>query len=441
MEQPNATGDGDAALNRRFWMVLVASSVLTGLFAAAMMAILFNAQHLAFGYHSGSFEAGVEHASWQRRVISLAVAGAFGGVAWYLLRRYTKGERSEVDDAIWNGDGKLSFRRSLGTSVISEIVVGMGASIGREAAPKLLGGAAASLVGQRAKLTPSQLRLLVACCAGAGFAAVYNVPLAGALFTAEVLCGSLTLPTILPALTAAGIATITAWIYLPTHATYLNIPAYKFAPSLLVWGIVAGLAIGLVSSAYIRLIGWASHHRPSGAKAILASLLAFSALGLIGIRYPQLFGNGKDMAHDAFVGAGGLALFLALAALKPIVTSLCLGSGATGGLFTPTMSAGAVLGAGLGLAWSQLWPGTPAGAYALVGAAAMIGSATQAPISAVALLLELTHSGFGIMAPMIIATVLATSVARHIDGYSIYSARLPAEHQPRSNPASDGAGP
>jgi len=75
-------------------------------------------------------------------------------------------------------------------------------------------------------------------------------------------------------------------------------------------------------------------------------------LGVIGIRYPQLFGNGQDMARDAFIGGGSLGLLLALFALKPLVTALCLGSGASGGLFTPTLSTGAVLGGFLGLAWN-----------------------------------------------------------------------------------------
>jgi len=112
---------------------------------------------------------------------------------------------------------------------------------------------------------------------------------------------------------------------------------------------------------------------------------------------------------------------LALFALKPLVTALCLGSGATGGLFTPTMSTGALLGAFLGTAWSLLFPGAPVGAYA------MIGAAMQAPLAALVLILELTHSGFALMVPMIIATTIATLIARHIDGYSLYSARLPAE--------------
>ena len=97
-----------------------------------------------------------------------------------MLRRYTRGEPSELDEAVWNGDGRLSFRRCLGTSVISEVVIGMGASIGREAAPKLLGGASGSVLAGWGGLSAQQRRLLVACGGGAGLAAVYNVPLAGA---------------------------------------------------------------------------------------------------------------------------------------------------------------------------------------------------------------------------------------------------------------------
>jgi H+/Cl- antiporter ClcA len=147
----------------------------------------------------------------------------------------------------------------------------------------------------------------------------------------------------------------------------------------------------------------------------------------MGVAYPQLFGNGKDMAHDAFVGVGGIGLFAVLFVLKPIATGLCLGSGASGGLFTPTLSTGAVLGACLGLAWSMLWGGAAPGAFAMVGASAMIGASMQAPLAALALVLELTHSGFSMLVPMMAATVGATVVARYVDGYSIYSARLSAE--------------
>jgi H+/Cl- antiporter ClcA len=177
MEQPNNTSDGAAALTPRFWCAVALTGVATGLFGDLMMAILFAVQRWAFGYSTGSFQAGVQHASGVRRMVSLLVAGAFGGIAWFLLRRYTEGRQSEIDDALWSGTGTLSFRRSLGTSVISEVVIGMGASLGREAAPKLLGGASGSLLAGWVRLSPAQRRLLVACGGGAGLAAVYNVPL------------------------------------------------------------------------------------------------------------------------------------------------------------------------------------------------------------------------------------------------------------------------
>jgi chloride channel protein, CIC family len=436
-EQPNATGDGDAVLTPLFWLMVAATGVAAGLFGDLMMLILFSVQHLAFGYHSGSLEAAVERASDVRRLAVLLSAGVFGGIAWYLLRHYTSGEKSELDDVVWGEGQRLSFRRSLGTSVISEIVIGMGASIGRENAPKLLGGASASVLASWAKLTPAQRRLLMACGGGAGLAAVYNVPLGGALFTAEVMLGTISVPVVLPALACSCIATATSWLYLPDRATYVDIPPYRFTMPLLISALLIGPVVGVLSSGYIRLIGWVSYHQARGRAALFAPVVAFGILGLIAFAYPQLLGNGKDMAHDAFAGADGLILLLALFALKPLVTALCLGSGASGGLFTPTLSTGAMLGGAAGIAWSLAWPGSPAGAYALIGAAAMLGAAMQAPLAGLVLILELTGGGFGIAIPMIAATVIATAVARYIDGYSIYTARLRARPgQPATDPGS-----
>lgn len=428
-EQPNAAGDGDAHLTARFWFALVITGVAAGLFGAAMMFVLFNVEHLAFNFTQGSFEQAVQRASNLRRVTSLVAAAAIGGPAWYLLRRYTPDEKSDVDDSVWTGDGRLSFRRCLGTGLISEVVIGMGASIGRENAPKVLGAASGSALSDWLGLTAAQRRLLVACGAGAGLGAVYNVPLGGALFTVEVMLGAVSLPAVLPALACSLIATLTAWVYLPDHATYLNVPNYRFTDTLMVCALLIGPIAGLLSAGYIRLIGWVSFRRVSGIKLVPAMFAAFGALGLIGFAYPQLFGNGQDMARSAFLGQGTLLLLLALFMLKPLVTAACIGSGAAGGLLTPTLSTGAVFGAFLGLAWSQLWPGSPEGAFALVAAAAMIGASMQAPLAALALVLELTHSGFSLVVPMVVATVIATAVARYVDGYSIYSARLPSRHR------------
>ena len=441
-EQPNAAGDGDAVLSLTFWLLLVATGVAAGLFGDLMMLILRQVQHLGFGYDLGSlrylggqsFQSAAEQASGTRRLAALAVAGVLGGGAWYLLRRYTPGERTDVEDEVWSGSGDLSFRRSLGSSVISEVVVGLGASLGREAAPRLMGAACGSLLGRWRRLAPAQRRLLVACGAGAGLAAVYNVPLGGTLFVAEVLWGGITLPVLLPALACCSIATVTAWLYLPTGPTYLDIPAYALSPQQVIWALLAGPVIGVLAVAYVRLIGWVSAHHATGRVAAIAPLGAFLVLGVVALWLPQLLGNGKGIANQAFLGQTALGLLLALFILKPLVTALCLGSGASGGLFTPTLSAGSALGGFLGIVWSHVWPGTPAGAYAMLGAAAMMGAAMQAPLTGIAMILELTHTGLGLVAPMIVVTLLATLVARYLDGYSIYSARLSSRREGAAEP-------
>jgi chloride channel protein, CIC family len=428
MEQPNVTSD-DAPLTPKFWVALCLTGVATGLFGIALMWVLRLFERLAFNYHSGSYSSAVSATSGLHRVIMLVISGLVGAVGWYFIRRYLKNEKSEIDEAVWTGDGELSLRRSFLTSFLSEIVIGLGASIGREAAPKLMGGVSGSVLSHWFNLTPSQKRLLVACGGGAGFAAVYNVPLGGAIFTAEVLIGSFSLPTVLPALACSLIATLTGWLYLSSGPTYGHIPNFKFSASIMVWSIFAGLIIGVLATGYVRLIGFVAHKRAKGSSIFWKMPMAFAAVGVVGIWYPELFGNGKEMANSAFLGLGSAGLLFMLFALKPFVTSVTLGSGAAGGLFTPFLSTGAALGAFLGIMWSHLWPGTPIGAYALVGAAAMIGAAMQAPLAGLVIVFELTQNGFHLMVPMVVATVIATTLVRQVDGYSIYSARLPRKEE------------
>lgn len=269
--------------------------------------------------------------------------------------------------------------------------------------------------------------------------AVYNVPLGGALITAELLYGQVSLPVLLPALVCSAIATAVSWISLPMHATYLGVPDLALHPSQLVFALLVGPVIGVLSVALIRLIGWVSHYQLRGRLVLVGPLLAFTVLGLLALRYPLLLGNGKDLIHQVFLAHAGLGLatLLALALLKPLVTVLCLGSGATGGLFTPVMSTGAVLGLVLGELWIHVWPGAQLASLAVIGASAMVGAAMQAPLAAVVLVLELTRTAEPIVVPMIVATAVATLIVRHLDGYSIYSARLPRRasgHDPGHDP-------
>ena len=238
----------------------------------------------------------------------------------------------------------------------------------------------------------------------------------------------LTLPVLLPALLCSVVATVVGWVYLPTSATYPGLPAMQLHASQVGYAMVAGPLIGVLAVVLVRLIGRVSHHQLRGRWLLVGPLLAFSALGLLALRFPLLLGNGKDLTHSAFLGTAprGLLVLLALALLKPLVTVVCLGSGASGGLLTPVLSTGAAIGLLLGLLWQHLWAGGPVQAYAVITAAALLGAATQAPLTALVLLLELTGGATEpVVVPMVLATTLATWVVRQVDGYSIYSARLP----------------
>jgi CIC family chloride channel protein len=427
MPQPNVPGRGIvASYSARFWLLVVLIGLAAGLGGAALIELLRAVQHLAWSYHSGDFLDAVERTSSTRRVLVPLVGGVVAGAGTMLLARHSPGE---VSEAIWLRGARVPLLASVARAIHSIVIVALGASLGREAAPQQVGAAVASSLSEWAKLPDWQRRLLVACGAGAGMAAVYNVPLGGALFALEVLLGTLTLPLVLPALATSLIATATAWIALPTAPTY-TIPTYPVHASQIVWAIILGPIAGLAAIAWIWLIGRAHAMRPSGWMRLVAPVVVFTALGALAIAYPQLLGNGKPVVQLALVAKLSVALLAVLLVLKPLVTAACLGSGAPGGLFTPTLAYGVLLGGLLGEGWAQIWPGAELGGYAIIGGAAVLAASMQGPLAAVVLLLELTHHADALMVPTLIAVVEATVLARVMGAPSIYSARLSAPASP-----------
>lgn len=421
----------------RFWLLAVLTGIAAGVGAIAMIAVLKLAQHLAFSYRTGPFSNAVAHHGDLRRVGVLAIGGLITGVGLWIMRRYLGGIGGQPTAVVWTGRGRLSPVLNVLSGALSEVSIGLGGSIGRENAPQHIGAAVGSWLSERFRLIEEHRMLLIACGAGAGVGAVYNVPFAGALFAAELYLGSVTLRTVVPALVTAGIATAISWIVLPIGAVY-HLPELGYPRgSLLVWALLAGPLIGVVGALWVKLVAWANDRRPRGRGIVIGPLLAFTVLGLLAIQYPLLVGNGRDLAQFAFTGGGALGTLLALSLLKPLVTALCLRSGAIGGLFTPTMSAGAAIGAFLGLAWTHLWPGTPIASYAIVGSAAMLGAGMRTPVAAIAFAIELTNSVNAVILAMILALGGAMLVARLIDRRSIYTARLPRLQQ-RVYPGSGG---
>lgn len=420
----------------RFWVLIVITGIGAGLGASGLMALLAWVQHHSYDYSSGDFQHAAELVSPWRHIWIMAAAGVLAVVGIWVLKRRFRGEDSDVPRAIWFRSGRLPLLRTLLEAALSITIVGMGASLGREGAPKQVGAAIASALSGWARLTRAETRFLVACGAGAGMGAVYNVPLGGALFALEILLGTLSLPLILPAITASFVATAVSWLTLPNHATYL-VPNYAFTRGQLLWAFVFGPVAGMASVVFVRMIIWVDGHKPRRGWTLLAPLLMFTALGCIAIELPQLLGNGKDVTELAFTGQLGVPLLLALIFLKPLATSGCLGSGAPGGLFTPSVTIGAALGGFFGHLWSLAWPGAPRGSYAVIGAGAVLAATTQAPVSSIVLLLELTHHTLGIIVPILAAVIGAAITSRLLDRRSLYSgpvAPLPAAVQMPAEP-------
>ncbi len=409
-------------LSRRFWLSLVLTGLGTGIGSGLLMRLLRATQHLAWAYHEGNFLQAAQQASAERRVIVVLLAGVLaGGVRWG-LRSGGAGSTTELAQALWFHSGRLPPLRALAKAALSITIVGMGASLGREAAAKQSGAALANIVANVGGLTSIERRLLVACAVGAGVAAIYNVPLGGALFALEVLLGRLSLQLIPPALASSMLASGASWCLLPHEPTF-SVPSYPLVPSQLLWAALAGPLAGLASVIYVRAIAWVDGHKAEGRKLLLVPPLVFLVLGLLAIAYPALLGNGKDIVQLAFAGTLGIGLLLPLLLLKPLMTCACLGSGAPGGLFMPTIACGALLGAALGAGWNLIWP-EPLGSYAIIGAAAVLAAATQGPVSALVMMMELAPGHQTLTLAAMLAVALAVWVGRRLEVRSIYSGRI-----------------
>lgn len=427
MEATNNAGSIPATLDHpsapRFWLSVIGIGVLTGLAAGLLTKLLEWTQRSLWGGNGTDILKAAQHAGALRIVLILLGAGVLTGLAQVVLRKLSSGNDIDTTAAIWFHAGKLPKLRTLGSAILSVVVVGMGVSLGREGAPKQAGSVFANFFSDLTRLSDDQRRLLVACGAGAGMAAAYGVPLGGALFAIEVVRGALALRFILPALLCSCVATAVAWMLLPNAPTY-HIPAFPDSHLSLLFAVLCGLAAGPFAVLYVRFVRWAERNKPSDWQRIVRPIVGLSLLGFMAVQFPQLLGNGHDVSQLLFTGAVPFALASLLLVLKPAAIVLCIVSGVPGGLFTPSLTSGALLGSFLGYLWSFAFPHVPVGLCGLLGAGAVLSATTQGPISTIVLMMELTGQGRSFVLPMLLAGTISTMISRSIEPRSIYDARL-----------------
>lgn len=413
--QKGGYGVGPSPISRLVW-VTVLTGVGAGIGGMALALLLHAIQHLAYGYSldrligGPSFYAGVSASSPERRVAVLAACGLVAGLGWYAVYGFAKPLVS-IKKAIGANDPRMPVVATVSHALLQIVTVALGSPLGREVAPREIGSTFAGWLSWRAGLSVEESRVMVACGAGAGLAAVYNVPLGGAVFVLEVLLGTFSLPVLIPALATSVIAALVAWIGLGDESQY-TVPHFALNASLVTWSVIAGPAFGVAAFGFSQITQHARKHAARGWALPVLSVINFAAIGMLAIYLPQLLGNGKTPAQLGFDSMIGIGLAAVLLVMKVAITVSSLRAGAEGGLLTPGLSNGALLAIVLGGLWTLVWPGTPLGAFAIIGATAFLASSMNMPITAIVLMSEFTHIDHDFLVPMLLAVAGSVAVNR-----------------------------
>ena len=394
------------------WTVFGGITVLTGLasgISGMLLGLLLRLiQHSAYGYSlqaivsSESFLEGVSSASPSRRLVALTLCGVVAGAGWWALYRLGKPLVS-IAKAVKQDGPAMPFVSTLVHASLQIVTVALGSPLGREVAPRELGALLADRLSVWANLSPENRRIMIACGAGAGLAAVYNVPLGGTLFVLEVLVGSLSLSAVIPALTTCVIAALVARIGLGNITQYALSPPPSVSSSLIAWSILTGPIFGACAFWFVRAAGAARSHAARKWRLLLWCLTVFPAIGLLAIPFPQLLGNGKGIVQIGFDGRFGLGLAAALLVLRLVVTLGALRAGAEGGLLTPGLALGVILGSILGGLWNFVAPFATLSTFAIVGGAAFLASSMKMPVTAIILIMEFTRISGDFLVPISLA--------------------------------------
>ena len=438
--------------------------VIIGAGAGLLTLLLYGVEHVMLGYVEGSELPGPFGVPAVRRAISVTIGLAVAGVIWYFLRNKTTKVPS-VKKAV-AGD-RMPVWQTLVHVVLQIGIVGSGASIGREVAPRELGAMLAQRFCDLFHIEGADgidRRMVVAVAAGAGLGGVYNAPLAGMFFAVEILLVDVTLEKVAFGLGMSAIAAFVA-ASIKGHHTFYDITTMQpqSTPTLMLFAVLCGAACGVAGAWFRKGSQWAESHQSHDKHILWQMPLAGLVTGLAAIVVPQVMGNGRAAAQLGFstfvpegsaaagasqsassaaaspwnllagggnvsgsastaVNAGfqlsqsNIAMLLGVLALtfvaKALVTLMTIRSGASGGVLQPGIALGSTLGAMLGLIWILLFPADSVTACALIGAAALLSASQQAPLMAMCLVMELTEAPSAFFVPVGLAVAASSLVSK-----------------------------
>lgn len=414
----------------RLVLAVLLIGVASGLGGAAMSWTLHAVQDLAFGAGGPVASDPYARAEPLRRVLAVVLTGLVVSLLWWALRRPSPGVVSvpgmvAADTPVRR---RPPFWRGVLNAFVQVVAVGGGASIGREVAPRELGGLFAGRIGDALGLDAAQRRVMVACGAAAGLAAVYHVPLAGAVFALEVLLGAFSVEYAIMALGTSALATVVARLTVSTEPFY-RVEAVGSSLPVLGVALVVGLVLALPARGFRRAVKAAESRRLTGWRQLWGLPATFLLTAAAALALPQALGNGLAAAQWAYddgagTGPGDLPQALLLLGTKTVLVLLTLWCGAVGGTLTPGFALGALAGSALAdlaaLAFPQLVPGASPGAdaaaWAVLGAAAFLAVSMDAPLTALLLAVGFTEQPASAALPLVVAVAAACGLARLVSG-------------------------
>jgi len=438
-----AKGDSIARAQplKPFWLWLLAAAVgLAAGFGAVVFRGMIGFVHnlLFLGKFSPAYNASLHTppGPWGPWIILAPVLGAAGVVL--LVKNFAPEARgrgvSEVMDAIYYHCGKIRPVVALIKALASALTIGSGGSAGREGPIIQIGAAFGSTLGQLLRIPAWQRIVLVAGGAGGGVAATFGTPVGGVLFVLETMMPEISVRTLAPLVIATVAATWVGRFFFGANPSFAVQDSGGVSLSLLLACAVLGVLTGLVSAVFIKSVfgcedffgrwsrgGYWWQHL---AGMFGVGLTFYGLMAVTGNYYVE--GVGYATVEDVLSPAGlPLSLLLALFGLKLAVTSLTLGSGASGGVFSPALFLGATFGGAYGILlarWFPDWGVNPA-VFAVAGMAGVVGGATGAALAAIVMIFEMTRD-YNVVMPMMLTAALSYGIRKLLCRESIYTLKL-----------------
>ena len=398
---------GVRALTRpRFLLAAALAGVAAGLIGIAMALLLEVFESLFYGVAHGALLERLAGAPPWRRALAPATGGLVAGGMWWWLR--ATGGVADVETAVADHSGRAATRMGLARpfldAVTQVLTVGSGNSVGREGAPRLAAGAVAARLAARLGIGRPEGAILIASAAGAGLAAMYNAPLGGAAYAVElVMVTGMRRRGALVAVPVCVIATLVSWLH--SHGR----PTFEITSQGPSSGTVLGLVLLVPVTAALgvgarRLWSWMLARQVRATRWLPVAIGAAGLVtGLVSLRVPAVVGNGRDAMEaalgtrvpEASSGAVGatLVMLLGIVVLKPALTGLTLGAGATGGRLAPSLAVGSSAGAALAIALQASGVEVSISVLAMAGAGAVLATTQKAPVFGIVFTWELARAG------------------------------------------------